>query len=135
MLFGCLYMFSQLWLCSAKLICFYCQIFQIWLLIQWVVGSVVGGSVLDWLVGLVVRGFNKTQEKTCLGWRFRLCTLVEVYFVDLILFFFHSNGTEKANLTAGSSHSNVLFLKIYKYYNFKQKVRAYWNFIKYLFHL
>ena len=31
---------------------------------RWVSGSVVGGQ----LVGVsVVRGFNKTQEKTCLG--------------------------------------------------------------------
>ena len=48
-------MFSQLCLCSTKWICFCCQVFQIWLLIQWVVGLVVTGSVgrwsvVDWLV-------------------------------------------------------------------------------------
>ena len=50
------YMFSQLRSCSAKWICFCCQVFQIWLLIQRVVGLVVGGSeskwvVVAWLVG------------------------------------------------------------------------------------
>ena len=44
------------------------------LLIQRVVGSVVGGSVGKWSVvggrlvfGSVVHGFNKTQVETCLG--------------------------------------------------------------------
>ena len=40
-----IYMFSQLCLCSAKWICFYCQSFQIWLLTRWAVGLVVVGSV------------------------------------------------------------------------------------------
>ena len=40
-----IYMFSQLCLCSAKWIRFYCKSFQIWLLTQWVVGLVVVGSV------------------------------------------------------------------------------------------
>ena len=56
------------------------------------IGLVAGGlvgmwSVVSWLVDSVVRGFNKTQEKTWLQCRFRLYTLVEVYFVILILFF------------------------------------------------
>ena len=56
------------------------------------IGLVAGGlvgmwSVVSWLVDSVVRGSNKTQEKTCLQCRFRLCTLVEVYFVILNLFF------------------------------------------------
>ena len=43
--------------------------FEMWLLIQWAFGSVVGESV--------VLGFNKTQEKTCLSQWFRLCTFVD----------------------------------------------------------
>ena len=39
------YMFSQLCLCSAKWKCFYCEVFQIWLLVQQVTESVVGGLV------------------------------------------------------------------------------------------
>ena len=42
------YIISQFFLCSAKWICFYSQVFQIWLLIQRVFGSVVGRSVGKW---------------------------------------------------------------------------------------
>ena len=67
---------------------------------------------------------------------FRVCTLVEVYFVILIPFFSILKIQKKQNFIARSSHSNLKpFLKIYEYYNFKQnKGRAYWNFIKYLFY-
>ena len=82
-------MFSQPCLCSAKWICFYCQVFQTWLLIQRVVGSVAGELVVSGRLvgGSVVCGFNKTQEKTRLGWWFRLCIMAEVYFVIQILIF------------------------------------------------
>ena len=50
--------------------------------------------------------------------------------------FFYIDDKEKTNLTSRSSHSNLLILKIYNYYNFKQnKARAYRNFIEKLFHL
>ena len=51
--------------------------------------------------------------------------------------FLYIDDKEKTNLIVRSSQPNLqLFLKIYKYYNFKQnKARAYWNFIKYLFYL
>ena len=60
----------------------------------------------------MVHGFGKTQKKTCLGERYRLCTFVDVYFVVLIFFFLYINDKEKTNLTTRSSHSNLLFLKI-----------------------
>ena len=54
-----------------------------WVGSRWVAGWVVG----IWLVGgLVVRIFNETQEKSCLDWWFRLCNLIELYFVFLFLF-------------------------------------------------
>ena len=64
-------MFSQLYLCSAKRICFYCQDFQKlitdsvsrWGGSQWVGGLVVRDRLAG---GSMVRGFNKTHEKTCL---------------------------------------------------------------------
>ena len=51
--------------------------------------------------------------------------------------FFYINDEEETNLIARSSYLNLqLFLKVYKYYKFKQnKPRAYFNFIKYLFYL
>ena len=59
--------------------------------------------------------------------------------IDILLdfIFFYIDDKEKTNLSARSSHSNLqLFLKINKYCNYKyNKVRAYWNFIKYLFYL
>ena len=62
------YMFSQLCLCSEKWICFYLQVFQISLLIHWVVGSVVGGSlgkwsVVGWLVGRWSMDLIKPRKK------------------------------------------------------------------------
>ena len=63
-------------------------------------GRLVGGSV--------VRGFNKNQEKNMFG---------VVISPDFI--FFYIDDKEKTNLIARSSHSNLLFLKIHKYYNFK----------------
>ena len=55
-------------LCSAKWICFYCQVFQIWLLIRWVIGLVVCGSlgkwsVVGWLVGWWSVDLMKPRKK------------------------------------------------------------------------
>ena len=57
--------------------------------------------------------------------------------VSPVFIFFYIDDKEKTNLIARSSHSNLkVFLKIHKYYNFKQnKARAYWNLIKCLFYL
>ena len=57
-----------------------------------VVGSVVGGSVgkcsvFGLLVGRWFVNLIKPWKKTCLGQWFRQCTLMEVYFVILILIF------------------------------------------------
>ena len=59
----------------------------------------------DWLVGRsMVRRFNKTQEKSCLVYGFPFCTLVEVYFVILLLFSY-IHDKEETNLIARSIHS------------------------------
>ena len=77
------------------------------------IGLVAGGlvgmwSVVSWLVDSVVRGFNKTQEKTCLQCRFRLCPLVEVYFVILILFFSILTIKNKFDCQKQSLESSIL---------------------------
>ena len=55
----------------------------------------VGG----WLVsGSVVRGFNKTQEKNMIEVVISPVTLVEFYFVILILIFFHIDDKKGTNL-------------------------------------
>ena len=103
------YIFSQLCLCRAKWTCFYCQVFQVWLLIQRVVGSVVSGSmgtwsVVGWSVGRWSVDLIKPRKKAWLGWWFCLCPLVEVYSVILTLIF---SGCQKQSPESQTSPKDM----------------------------
>ena len=101
---------------------------------RWVGGRWVSGR---WSVGCWVSGpwIQQNPEKNMFGVKISLLYFGRDLFCCSNFIFFHVNGIPKVNLTARSSHSNLLFLMIHKYYNFKQnKARVYWNFIKYSFH-
>ena len=131
------YMFSQLCLCSAKWICFFCQVLQTRLLIQDVFGPVgrwVSGRLVGrWSVDLIKPRKNMLGvviSPVLFGWGL---------FCYSDFNFLYIYDKEETNLITRSSHSNLyLFLEIYKYYNFKQNkptARACCNFIKYFFYL
>ena len=104
----CSYMFAQLCLCSAKWIYFYCQVFQIWLLIQRVVESVVGESVSkSSVVGCLVSRWSVNLIKP----RKNMCAVVNSpahFGRDLFCYssfnFFYIDNKEETNLIARSSH-------------------------------
>ena len=83
------YMFSQLCVCSVKWTCFNCQVFQVQLLIQRVVGSVVGGQwvLRRWSFRWWSVDFIKPRKNHVWGSDFALCTLVNVFFIIPILIF------------------------------------------------
>ena len=103
---------------------------------RWVGGSPGKWSVVGWQVVSVVHGFNKTQEKNLFGVKISSMHFGRDLFCCSNFILFYIDNTEKANLTARNSHSNLLFLKIHKCCIFKEnKSRVYWNFNKYLLRL